>query len=304
MIKYLALAAMLGLSASAFATDERNAPLELAQPSAKFLATVSPIVARLKNVRYIDAGPNLIGVIGESPFATTEAEKTILMFFDESGEYLIAGQVTEWRKGRNVTAVALRQFAAGSPLAEEAGRVQKSEVEIEAKLKEAMLKDMATQRANLQQRNADAAKVVEGIIANGLPSVDIGRGPKRIVAFVDLTCRHCMSAIRDLVTFAEGAGNASHTVRLVLTANPKDGANANATAMIYGSSNPLSMLKATLGGQQKASPQAVQAGTAKLQQVQAAMQKLQLKVLPYFVMTTAGKTRMQTGYNSLQDLTK
>lgn len=304
MIKYLSLAVALALGTPAIAADERYAPLELAKPSSKFLATVSPIVTRLKNVRYIDAGPNLIGVIGESPFATTEAEKVVLMFFDESGEYLIAGQITEWRKGRNLTAIALQQFAAGNPIAEEAARTQKSEREVEARLKAAMEKDIASHRAKLQERNAEAAQKVESIIAAGVPSVDIGRGPKRIVAFVDLTCQHCMKAIGDLVAFAEGAGGSTHTVRLVLTANPKDGANSNATAMIYGSSNPLAMLKATMGGPQKFVPQTVQAGTAKLQQVQAAMQKLQLKILPYFVITAGGKTRTQTGYNTLQDLTK
>lgn len=304
MIKYLTVALALALGVPAFAADERNAPLELAKPSSKFLATVSPIVSRLKNVRYIDAGPNLIGVIGESPFATSEADKIVLMYFDESGEYLIAGQVTEWRKGRNLTAVALQQFAPGNPLAEEAARAQKAEKEVEAKLKEATQKDLAAHRAKMQERNSEAGKRVESIIAAGVPSVDIGRGPKRIVAFVDLTCQHCMSAMRDLIAFAEGAGGSSHTVRLVLTSNPKDGANNNATAMIYGSSNPLAMLKATLAGPQKSVPKTVQAGTARLQQAQAAMQKLQLKILPYFVITGGGQTRTQTGYNALQDLTK
>lgn len=284
--------------------DESRAPVEVIRPDTSFLATVSPIVSRLDNIHYFEAGPNLIGVSGENPLAKTKEGRTVLMYFDKSGEFMVIGSVMEWKKQRNVSAIAVRQFSPDSDLAKAAELAQKEEKQVTAKYKAALEKDIAVQRSRLQKTNETAKQKVDGLIKEGVPGVVFGSGPIVITAFVDLNCGHCKRAMTDLIGFAEGSGRTTHTVKMVVTANPKDGQNSNVTAMIYGSATPQAQLKKSMQGAPEFNAAMIKAGTADLTRVQGVIHALEIRTLPFFVITSKGISRKQTGYGTLQDLIK
>lgn len=304
-MRHIAIAAsvLFFMSGITAATPNKGAVTEI-RPDNAFMAFVSPFTSRLKEVRYYEAGPNLIGVYGKNPLAKSDDTATVLFFFDKSGEYMLVGNVVDWKKQRNLAEVAIRQFEPNSSLAKEAEEAQKLQDTTVEKYKVALETDIAAQRAAMQKMNEKAGQKVDLMLKEGIPAIQIGQGPKRIVAFVDLTCKHCMAAIKDLLVFGEGPGKSTHTIRLVLTANPKDALNTNTTAMIYGSPNQLAQLKATIETNQRYNGPLVKAGTPALTRVQSSVHALEIRTFPYFVIGSGSNAKKQTGYGSLQDLIK
>lgn len=279
------------------------ADIKPASPSSQFMATVSPIVSRLQNVRYFKVGDNIIGVSAVNPLASTAAGRDVIMFFDASGQYLIAGQVLDWKENTNITAAAVKKYAPGTALAASGQAAQKEMDENTKRYKEALDKDVAEQRANMQKMNPEKAKVLR-VVESGLPLIKYGAGEQRLIIFSDLSCQACMKATKELMAFAEGEGRSTWTVGIVLTANPKNSESVTNTSMIYGSKNQEAALKAFLKGNLVKDMGLVARGEPYLDAAQSATKELSLKTLPYFIINDKKGFRTMTGYNSLNGLVK
>lgn len=308
MMKRNALAVLISffaVTAAVAAPADSRTPVTVIQPDPAFVSAVQPIVGRLEKVRYFSAGPYVIGVYGENPTADTPAQRPVQLFFDKSGQFMLVGSVMEWKKNRNLSALAVAQFATQNPMGEQAKAAMDAQDELAVQYKEAVQKDIAANQARISETNAQAIAAVDAFIAKGIPTIDHGTGAMTITAFVDLNCPHCKKAANDLVAYASKEGRGKVKVRFVLTANPKDGQRSNAAAMVYGSKSPVSALLSSMNKLPAYDAALAKAGAKKLADVQGAVHALQIRSIPFFVIDKGtGVTRKQSGYNELGALLK
>lgn len=289
------------LCGTASGKDLSREPVKVIAPASNFLGKVSPVISRLQNVKFFEAGA-LIGIYGENPNAKTEATKPVVMFFDDGGEVMAVGQVVELATRRNFASVAIQQFAKKSELTD-AAKASEDEADRNVKaLSTALEKDIAEQNKRMQERNSVPALKAGEVIEGGLTVIKVGNGERKMVAFIDLGCEACVKAARDLISYIEGTGKKEWTIGFALMSNPKDSSVYNTTAAILDSEKRLQALKAVLDGK-KIKP-AGPAGRAVADDIFKRVSPLGIKTYPYFVISADGNLRDVTGYSNIGALIK
>lgn len=293
--------AAMGLGTSYAANEPYLAPVKEISPEPGFVNTIRPFVSRLENVRFFEAGPSLIGIAATNPAAKGNAPKGVVMFFDKSGQTLIAGQVLDWQRARNYTALASQQFLSATDLGKLGTEALKEQKENINRTVDA-LKQEQTSRVSAGNRYAESQVRTEALAQ--LPFIEAGSGKRLLYAVVDLGCPHCKRAILELTQHLQGAGAGKGRIRWILTANPKDATNSNLSAMVLAASDRLNALQQAAQGQMKVDFAKVRQGTAKLDAIQIFVAGNQIKTLPFFVFVEADGLRFQTGYSSVEGMLK